>query len=125
MLRSTVARRLPLHPSELTALVVRHPTLIEAGVWILMSSQTTSTRMASGQVRCLPFEEITGTHFHYVAAIGKVDLILRDILTQATRFGFTARLRCDGHGRVVFIMLTPRSNSGASNKGLQTLTWTK
>ena len=38
----------------MTALVVRHPTLIEAGV--LKRSQTTSTQTAAGQVRCLLFE---------------------------------------------------------------------
>jgi hypothetical protein len=38
----------------LTALVVKYPTLIEADVWILKKSHTTSTQMAAGQVRCLP-----------------------------------------------------------------------
>jgi len=35
------------------------------------------------------------THFHYVAAISQVNLTVKNILTQATRHGLTARLGCD------------------------------
>jgi hypothetical protein len=60
-------------------------------------------------------------YFHNVAFIGRVELMVKKMLTRATRHGLTARLGYDAHVGVVFIMLTPRSNSGASSKGLQAL----
>jgi hypothetical protein len=33
-----------------------------------------------------------GTHFHYVAANGQVDMMVRGMLTRSTRHGLTARL---------------------------------
>ena len=48
--------------------------------------------------------------------------ITRPIQIRTLALALPARLGCPC--RLVFIVLTPRTNSGASNKGLEALTWT-
>jgi len=61
-----------------------------------------------------------GIHFHYVAANGLVDLMVRGMLTRSTRHGLTARLGCDSNVGVVFGELIPRSDSSRAgcNEGV-------
>jgi len=47
----------------------------------------------------------------HVAAIGQVDLTVKDILTRATRHGLAARLAREASLITTFVALTPRSDS--------------